>query len=114
MTIENLSGDQTPDVIFFYEAATLNRRLLIHRRQFIIPRSSFPAPLEPFNHRYDRSYVSFPHPEGKPPPHQALLRRCNIDTKRRKYRIRRKFLQTVAKKKKRYVEDGVVSASLTQ
>lgn len=97
---------------FFYEATTLNRRLLIHRRQFIIPRSSFPAPLEPFNHRYDRSYVSFSHPGGKPPPHQALLRRCNTDTKRQKYRIRRKFLRG---KKKRYMEDGVESgASLTQ
>lgn len=90
---------------FFYEA-TLNRRLLIHRRQFIIPRSSFPAPLEPFNHRYDRSYVSFSYPGGKPLPHQALLRRCNTDTKRQKYRIRRKFRQVAAKKKIRGRRSG--------
>lgn len=102
-------------MLFFTKPPLRATCLLIHRRQFIIPRS-FPAPLEPFNHRYDRSYVSFFCSGEKPPPsHKALPLLQHSDTKTEIPGKPMVLPGYGKRKKKRRAKDGVVSgASLMQ
>lgn len=99
----------------FYKATTSSNLLAYSQTQFIILRS-FPAPLEPFNHRYDRSYVSFFRLGEKPSPsHKALPPLQHSDTKTEIPGKPMVLRGRGKRKKKRRAKDGVVSgASLMQ